>query len=513
MLFVARSKYYTWQPQETMDNSPKPKQTFAVTIDNCDKEQIHIPGSVQSFGALIGFDSQHLITRVSENIESLIGQKAVDLLGKPLGTIMEDREIAKLESIDNDTFFSCVSLQLKAGGPMTAVAHATNGESYIDIVRDPLTSKTDFFPVMREMASEFSAAANEQQLAQIIADKVRFISGFDRVKVYKFDAEWNGAVIAEARKSSMPSYKGLHFPASDIPKQARELYIRNRLRVIADVNDPQSPLVERADLKPLDMSFSFVRSVSPIHLQYLRNMDVAASMSISLFERNRFWGLIACHNEKPRAFNLHEATLFYSLSEFCSNRLTDLYRMNAGEQKEAYLSIIQDLVSNFNRNRRIESLIQEKPAVDDLIISTGNAVVLGKSIVKKNAAPDDSTLHGLIAWLERGGENVFACDDLPSRYGESIGSYACGLLAAKIPNVPRSWILWFKLEITTEVEWAGDPFKPTEDSPFGARLYPRTSFELWKENRKGHSSPWQPWELEAAHFLAKMLGPIAGADA
>lgn len=495
-----------------MDNSPKPQQTFTVNIDNCDKEQIHIPGSVQSFGALVAFDAAHIITRASENIEKLTGQRAIDLIGKPLTAVMDETEILKLESVDNDDFFSCVSLQLKSGGPMTAVAHATSTESYVDIVSDPHQLKTDFFPVIREMTSELSAASTENELAQIIADKVRFISGFDRVKVYKFDADWNGEVIAEARKQSMPSYKGLHFPASDIPKQARELYIRNRLRVIADVNDPQSSIIEKPDLAPLDMSFSFVRSVSPIHLQYLRNMDVAASMSISLFERNKFWGLIACHNEKPRTFNLHEATLFYSLSQFCSTRLTDLNKINAGEQKEAYLSIVQDLVSNYNRTRRLDTLVQDKPSVDDLIICTGNAIVVGKTIAKKNAAPDDTTLHALVAWLERGGEDVFACDDLPSRYGESIGSYACGLLAAKIPNVPKSWILWFKLEITTEVDWAGDPFKPSNDSPFGARLYPRTSFDLWKESRKGHSSPWQPWELEAAQFLAKMMSPIVAAQ-
>lgn len=495
-----------------MDNSPKPQNTFTVNIDNCDKEQIHIPGSVQSFGILVAFDADHVITRVSENISNLTGQKATELIGKPLSTIMSESEIAKLESVDNDEFFSCVSLNLKSVGPMTAVAHANNGESYIDIVAEPLQSKTDYFPVIREMNSEFSTAATENQLAHIIADKVRFISGFDRVKVYKFDADWNGEVIAEARKQSMPSYKGLHFPASDIPKQARELYIRNRLRVIADVNDKQSPIIEKQGLNPLDMSFSFIRSVSPIHLQYLRNMDVASSMSISLFERNKFWGLIACHNEKPRAFNLHEATLFYSLSELCSTRLTDLHKMNAGEEKEAYLSIVQELVANFNRTRRLETLVKDKPSVDDLIVSTGNAIIVGKSVVKKNAAPDDTTLHALIAWLERGGEEVFACDDLPTRYGESIGSYACGLLAAKIPNVPKSWMMWFKLEITTEVEWAGDPFKPSEDSPFGARLYPRTSFEIWKENRKGHSSPWQPWELDAARFAAKMIAPIAAAQ-
>ncbi len=327
------------------------------------------------------------------------------------------------------------------------------------------------------------------QFAQVIADFVREVSKFDRVKVYKFDKDWNGEVIAESRKESMPSYKGLHFPHTDIPKQARELYVRNRFRVISDVEGPQSRIVEEPGLSPIDLSFSFVRSVSPIHLQYLRNMNVRASMSISLFEKGKFWGLIACHHESARPFTLQEFSFYQTLSQLCSNRLSDLSRLAESEIKLKYLSSIQDIAANLIDSKDFKSLLQSHPSLDELIYSTGNVFFSDDLILRKNSTPDNPTLKALIEWLECGpNQEVFACDDLPARYGHDIGAYACGLLAAKIPNHFKSWVLWLRPEMSKSVNWAGDPFKPSNESPFGERLYPRTSFELWKETVKGISS-------------------------
>jgi light-regulated signal transduction histidine kinase (bacteriophytochrome) len=181
----------------------------------------------------------------------------------------------------------------------------------------------------------------------------------------------------------MPSHKGLHFPHTDIPKQARELYIRNRFRVISDVEGSQSRIVEEEGLSPLDLSFSFVRSVSPIHLQYLRNMNVRASMSISLFEKGKFWGLIACHNETPRTFTVQEFSLYQTLSQLCSNRLSDLHKLAESEIKLKYLSTIQDIAANLLDSHDLKSLIQKQPPLDELIHSTGNVFITDGNILRK----------------------------------------------------------------------------------------------------------------------------------
>lgn len=476
-----------------------------VDITNCDQEQIHIPGSVQNFGALVAYRKDGHITRASENIRELLDVDAKNLIGKNVSCFLDSEELKLFDRSSSELLRPSIVLTLKSGKKVDALWHSGSDEQYLDLLAQS-SNRADYAGAVSNLGVKLSSTTSEQQLAQMIADFVRDISKFDRVKVYKFDRNWNGAVIAESRKESIPSYKGLHFPHTDIPKQARELYIRNRVRVISDVEGAQSPIVEEPELAPLDLSFSFVRSVSPIHLQYLRNMKVRASMSISLFEKGRFWGLIACHHESARNFTLQEFGLYQTLSQLCSNRLSDLHKLAESEIKLKYLSTIQDIAANLLDSHDLKSLIQKHPTLDELIHSTGNVFISDGTILRKNATPDNPTLQSLIEWLECGpNEEVFACDDLPSRYGHDIGAYACGLLAAKVPSHNKSWLIWLRPEMSKTVHWAGDPFKPSTDSPYGERLYPRTSFELWKETVKGVSAPWQQWEIEAAGFLAKIL--------
>ncbi len=477
-----------------------------VDITNCDQEQIHIPGSVQAFGALIACKKNGQISRASENVIEIVDVPAKDLIGKNISNIFDEEELKKIDRASSELLRPSVLLTLKSGKTVNALWHSGSDEQYFDLV-PPTTTNGDYSATITSLGVKLSQTTSEQQFAQAIADLVREVSKFDRVKVYKFDRDWNGEVIAESRKESMPSYKGLHFPHTDIPKQARELYVRNRFRVIADVDGLQSRVVEEPGAPPLDMSFSFVRSVSPIHLQYLRNMDVRASMSISLFEKGKFWGLIACHHKAARMFTLQEFSFYQTLSHLCSNRLSDLNRLAESEIKLKYLSTIQEIAANLMDSKDTKTVVQSHPSLDELIYSTGNVLIANDSILRKNSTPDNPTLQALIEWLECGpSEEVFACDDLPARYGHDIGAYACGLLAAKIPNCKKSWVMWLRPEMSKAVNWAGDPFKPSNDNPYGDRLYPRTSFELWKETVKGISIPWQPWEIEAAGFLAKVLG-------
>lgn len=479
-----------------------------LDVTNCDQEQIHIPGSVQNFGSLIACRKNGVITRASSNLDEKFGLSAGALIGKDIGDVFKEKELKQIDRSATELVRPSFTLTFSNGKIANALWHTATEEQYFDLV-PPATkdNQSEYSAAVTKFGMKLSSTGSETAFAQLVADQVREFSNFDRVKVYKFDKAWNGEVIAESRKESMPSYKGLHFPHSDIPKQARELYIRNRVRVISDVDGKQAQLIEEPGLPPIDLSFSFVRSVSPIHLQYLRNMNVRASMSISLFEKGKFWGLIACHHQSPRTFTVVEHGFYQSLSQLCSNRLTDLSKLRESEVKLRYLTTIQDIAANLLDSHDLKSLMTSHPSLDELIPSTGNVFLSGDTVLRKNSTPDNPTLQSLIEWLECcPDDEVFACDDLPARYGHDIGAYACGLLAARIPDVSRSWVLWLRPEMSKSVNWAGDPFKPTNTSPFGERLYPRTSFELWKETVKGISEPWQRWEIEAAGFLAKILG-------
>lgn len=488
--------------------SEQPSDASNVTINNCDREQIHIPGSVQSFGALIACDSDRVITRVSNNISSWLQVNPEHLLGKPISTYFDATEIEAVIRSQGSSWQSKPLTVLGVENKLHAICHINSTEIYFDLLQKAEPDcQARYSASVAELSKLLSGANNEKAAARFLSETVRDLSGFDRVKVYKFDEDWHGEVIAESRVDEVPSYLGLHFPQSDIPKQARELYKRNKVRVIGDVNDPQAPLIEQSGMKPLDMSFSFVRSVSPIHLQYLRNMMVSSSMSLSLFQNKKFWGLIACHHRTPRTFTFEEANFYDSISVLGSNRLTDLHRINQAVQKAEYHELIQRIVANVRRTKNISALVDGNPGMGDMIYNTGIVIVVnGRRVAAQNAVPDEQSIEALVSWLERDHEDIVYYDDLPHRYGHDIGSYACGILAARIPDVPSSWLIWFRFEVAKEVSWAGDPFKPADDTTYGARLYPRTSFELWKEIKKGHSLPWQNCEIDAAGALAASLG-------
>lgn len=478
-----------------------------VDLSNCDKEQIHIPGTVQPFGALIAFDDNCVVTRASENINSLQARTASELLGQNMDTVFEKTDLEKLlKTYDGE--WQILTTRLIGGSTVDVMLHGAGTERYFDIAPHDESRVLNTQALLRDFVNKTSKIFSVAELVDCLATTVRDISGIDRVKIYQFDANWNGEVIAEKRAPEMPSYLGLHFPHSDIPKQARELYQRNKVRVISDINAVNPKIIDSGSVAPLDLSFSYVRSVSEIHLQYLRNMNVEASMSLSLFEGDKFWGLVACHHRTPINFTFQQASLFESVVDVASSRITDLQRVAAAEERAARLNDVQTMVMNVTRSAQIDALITQRPTMKDLINCTGMVIALDGKFSKHGAVPDDDTVARLITWLERGKESAVIHDDMPHRYANDIASYACGLLAVRLKGKPRSWIMWMRLEAIDEVSWAGDPYKPNEESPFGSRLYPRTSFELWKETSRGRSTPWEDIEVSSAKALGETISSL-----
>ena len=283
-----------------------------IDLSNCDTEPIHIPGQIQSHGFLIAIDEGCIIKFHSENIRTFLTNLPDNLLGRHIHDI--EPLIGKNEPPDfinqlinfgrgNRSFDQTNPFKTDIQGTAFYLVIAAAGPFYL-LEFEPSESdqQGDLQKLIGRTISEMLVDKNLNNLLSNSAMQVKRVIDYDRVMIYKFAEDGHGEVVAEAKNENLPSWLGLHYPASDIPKQARELYKLNHTRLIANVNTPTSKILttrEGAD-QPLDLTYSQLRAVSPIHIQYLKNMHVESSFSISLLYKNELWGLIACHNYSPR---------------------------------------------------------------------------------------------------------------------------------------------------------------------------------------------------------------------
>jgi light-regulated signal transduction histidine kinase (bacteriophytochrome) len=355
------------------------------------------------------------------------------------------------------------------------------------------------------------AARTLRELGESVVHEVRRMTGFERVMLYRFDEEGHGCVDAEAKDDALEPYLGLHYPASDIPRQARQLYLQNWLRIIPDARYtpvPICPGVWPETGAPLDLSLSVLRSVSPIHLEYLANMGIRASMSISLVVRDELWGLISCANHtgpKP---------IPYDIRSVCEvlGRLTSLQIGALQDRETAFLrvssqSTLQILADAMRAGEDVlEGLLARPGELMELVGAEGTAIVHSTEGSRTcGQAPPPAILAALADWLgDRDAVRPFCTSTLPAQFpaiteAKDVGS---GLLSFSLPGVPRRRVMWFRPERLRTVNWGGDPRKPVESDP-KLRLHPRRSFELWKEEVRLRSRPWTHNEIEAAENLRR----------
>ena len=351
------------------------------------------------------------------------------------------------------------------------------------------------------------------ELADVVVQQMRRVTGFERVMFYRFHEDGHGSVDAEAKEPALEPYLGLHYPASDIPAQARQLYLKNWLRLIFDARATPARIVptDRADTGgPLDLSFSVLRSVSPIHLEYMANMGVRASMSISLIVRDRLWGLISCLNHTgPRRVS-HEMR---AACEFLG-RLTSL-QIDALEDREllalrASRRATEDALADAMRESAAEEsvlavLLAHPKELMGLVGAEGAAWVSAGEPVTCGRTPPPPLIQEIAAWVEeREASRPFSTASLGALFPRALAAsdVASGLLTFALPGAPQRRLLWFRPEIIKTVNWGGDPTKPVA-ADSGERLRPRHSFALWREEVRLHSHPWTASDLEAADELRR----------
>jgi light-regulated signal transduction histidine kinase (bacteriophytochrome) len=489
--------------------------TSAPDLDACAREPIHVPGSIQPHGILLALSGPELsIARASANLEVLLDATLADALGRPLADSLPSLEarlgadLREASSGAGARYVRTLSLKTSDGTQVfDAVVHRSGDLVVLElevIPPGPYRSFDELYPTLRRFVEHLQNAGSDADLCRLVAADVRRMTGFDRVLVYRFDEGWNGTVLAEDRNDELPSYLDLRFPASDIPAQARELYRRNRLRIIPDAGYAPVPIEPRVG-DSLDLSHSILRSVSPVHVEYMHNMGTMASMSISILRDDRLWGLISCHNKNPLRVSLQVRNACDFLAQIFSLQSAARERASEAEDRVRLRSIQARLLSSMAAEERfIDGLIHNPDELLELAAAQGAAVVSGDHCWCLGETPSRDQVTALFEWLwATNREDVFATDALAEVYPEAraFEDRASGLLAISISKIQAGYILWFRPELVRTVKWGGDPTKPVQVTEGQARLHPRRSFETWKETVRGRALPWEPSVVEAVKEL------------
>ncbi|MEM7768961.1 MAG: ATP-binding protein [Cyanobacteria bacterium P01_A01_bin.37] len=491
--------------------------TSAVDIHNCDREPIHIPAAIQPHGLLLVLsEPDWIIVQVSQNTGEYFNQAPEALLDQPLENVLGKAQIQILER--------CLATEFEAVNPLrfdinvdgdvqmfTGIVHRSEGVVLLELEPAEIDQKAvsffDFYSFVKQPVSRLQQTQTLDELCQTAVEAVKQVSGFDRVMVYKFDTDGSGSVIAEAVQPELSPYLGLHYPATDIPKQAKYLYVLNPLRLIPDAAYRPVPLVPEVDplsAAPLDMSLSTLRSVSPLHTEYLNNMGVRASMSISLVKDHQLWGLIACHHNSPRKLPYELRTICEFLGQVISLELNAKEDSQDAHYKINLREIQASFVNSLSQSQTLQDgLTQDRQSLMALTGSTGVAFCEKGDIILIGETPSLSEVSDLVHWLGDQFEQdiVYHTDALSDVYpaAAQFESETSGLMALAISQVQQLYVLWFRPEVLQTVNWAGNPNKPVEvDAEGSVRMSPRQSFELWKETVHQRSLPWKPYEIEAA---------------
>jgi light-regulated signal transduction histidine kinase (bacteriophytochrome) len=489
-----------------------------VDLSTCDREPIHIPGSIHPDGVLLVLHRATLeIEQAAGDTRGLLATAPIDLLGRSLDSLLADSDLRFLRNrLESPSEFLAPLIRLgvmplQGGRSLDLTVHALDATAVIEFeaARGTIDRRDHPIAEVKVLLAALQHHASDDECFAAATRVLREVTGIDRAMVYRFLPDESGVVIAEDARPGLETFLGLHYPASDIPAQARELYRRNWLRAIPDVDYTPSPLIPAHNprtLRPLDMSHCSLRSVSPIHLEYLRNMGVHASLSVSIVCNERLWGLLVLHHYAPHRV----AADIRVACEIFAQVLSIQIEVRAQTNKSA-----QQLNA-----RRIRELLftSSSPAADlgDLLVAwplqkyvgaTGAAVFVDGRLRLVGVTPPAAAVLALVDWLNTLECGLLACDQLSLRYppAEHYAQQASGLLAIGISRESHDYVLWFRTEFSQTVRWAGNPHKSYDIGPHGARLTPRGSFSEWLEVTRHRAVPWSEVEQDAADALRVLL--------
>ena len=516
---------------------PAPRPPAELDLSACDREPIHLIGAVQSHGALLVVqEDDATIVQASADAAALLGARAdgASLVGWRLSDLGGDLADRVAQAARDGDLLEPVALQCACVDALGrrrrfegAMHRPAPGLTAIELEPlDPPTapeagSVCDLPPdvlaaTLSAAVQRFSAAPSIGLLADAVVQSMRDLTGYERVMVYRFDPDGHGQVIAEARHPRLAPLLGHHYPASDIPQPARALYLRSRVRQLADVEDPRQPLLPasaRPSGEPLDLSLCALRAMSPIHRQYLRNMGVSASFSASLVRDGQLWGLVAAHHHAPRRLRRSVRAAVELLAEVASTRIGAIENYAHAQVALMVRRLEQRLVEATSVDgdwryaifRSPRTLLQPLDATGAVLFHDGEVLTSGE-------VPSTPELRALLDWVHaHDPQEPFSCASVGHAEPalRSLTPTASGVLAVRLSTSRPDYLMWLRKEQLQTVTWAGDPRKPTAPADIGAaELSPRRSFEAWSEIVRDTAMPWSSTELALARAVGVALVDI-----
>ncbi len=484
-----------------------------VDLTTCDDEPIHIPGAIQPHGAMLVMDADRVVLQASANIASFFGVEAETLVGEVLGEDLISAETwLRVVEETADNAHQGWSFRPLPERRFELLAHRV-GDSFVVEIEPPASLETFQFAMhAQEAVGRLQDASNVEQLLETAVKEIQRLIGHDRVMAYRFMEDLSGEVVAETRSDAVEeSFLGMRYPASDIPQRARDLYALNPVRLIAEVTDDRAELVPAMNPNtggPLDLSRSVLRAVSPIHIEYLRNMGVNATMSVSLVVGGRLWGLIACHHYSKKVVSHTERSTARLLSRTLSLVIDHLLRQTEqserkrkGEARESLVRAVED------EGEVLRGLADNHLELLELLDADAVAVTSDSRVAVYGDGPDVAWVSALVDKL--GADPEVGLVATPAvhegREGIEFSEKATGVLAVPFHRAQNGWLLFFRHERVQQVPWAGEPTKTVTVGEHGERLSPRGSFELWNETVRGTSRPWTAIDEDVAGHLSSDL--------
>ncbi|MGP1385823.1 MAG: histidine kinase dimerization/phosphoacceptor domain -containing protein [Thainema sp.] len=508
-------------------NSASEANDSGLATPECCTEPIQFINSIQSYGYLVVLNIETLvILQVSANLPDVIHRPLDELIDQPVSKLFDAHSqselIKALSRFPLTASPSPVSLTLQSADEPIAVygyLHAADA-SHLVLELEPIqistiTDSMELYRLVQFAIAHLRSAHNLDVLYQLAAQEIRALTGCDRVKIYRFDDDWSGIVVGEARAADWSSsYKGMRFPAIDIPPMARRMFSLISLRMIVDINDVPLPLVPALEPdsdspQSIDLSQSRLRSVADCHLQYLRNMSVESSFTLALVKEDQLWGLIACHHRRPKQIPHDVQAACDLLSQVIALELSIKAEAEDEVHHQQVNQLRSRLVDTVTRAEvLLDSLKQQETDLLELMDAHGAYLQINGKQHYFGSTPSATTVQRLIKWLDPQIENgIFYTHHLASCRPdmEKERALASGIFVISLSRFRADFLIWFRPEITAQVHWGGDPNRPLVEATIGYTLHPNFSFQLWQESVKGQSAHWKSYEIEAAIDLKNTI--------
>ncbi len=478
----------------------------------CEREPIAHLERIQSFGFLLALSIDWTVARASANLATYLGAPAQTAIGRKLDALIEPQALQAIQGRISSLHSTkgverLYGVTLLSGRPAFDVALHFS-DSLLVLEAEPSRDQIgrDAVSIVRHIMSRLGTQSALEEYHRDAARQIRAMTEFERVMIYRFAPGGDGEVIAESLADGMESFLGLHYPASDIPAQARALYLRNAFRIIADA-DAQTVAVlpDSGVVQALDLSLAMTRAVSPVHVEYLRNMGVQASLSISIIVDGALWGLIACHSSGARLPSFVQRTAAELFGQLYSLTLESRLRHSMYRADRETREVIDRMVMTVAGNRTLlADIVWLQEAMRELIECDGIATLVEGRLSAGGSVPPRPDIDALVQALDSGpARRIFATECLRSLRPEATAhvGLAAGMLAIPISRTPRDYILLFRREFIHDVRWAGNPHESVLGSELPMKLSPRKSFAAFSESVRGRSRPFTELETRTAEIV------------